>query len=113
MARLIQFDIGTSIPVVIEKWTQGKNASGSNSDVFVSSFTAYANVDNTSSLRVYENGGLKQSNTFEMIVRKKALDARDLNVLWKVKYQGRRHTITNKVCINKAASDFLLTVESK
>lgn len=113
MARLKQFDIGTSIPVVIEKWRQGKNASGSNVPVYVSQFTAYANVDNLSSLRVVEGGQIKQAETFEMIVRKKNLDAREVNVTWKVKYQGKRLTVKNKVCINKAASDFLLTVESK
>lgn len=113
MARLKQFNIGNSFPVVIEKWAQMKNAQGSLTDTLVKSFTAYANVDQLSSLRVFENGGLKQSETFEMIVRKKALDARDVNVTWKVKYQGNRHAIVNKVCINKAASDFLLTVSHK
>lgn len=113
MVRLKAFNIGTSFPVVIEKWQQMKNGTGSLTDVYVRDFTAYANVDNTSSLRVFENGGLKQSETFEMIVRNKALDARDVNILWKVKYQGRRHTIINKVCINKASSDFLLTVSHK
>lgn len=113
MARLKFFDIGTSQPIVIEKWTQGKKASGSLGDVFEQSYTAYANVDNISSLRVFENGGLKQAETFEMIVRKKVLDARDVNVKWKVKYQGKRHAIKDKVCINKRNSDFLLVVETK
>lgn len=110
MASLKQFNIGTSFPVVIEKWTQAKDADGNNTDVHVTSFTAYANVDNKSSLRVYDGGQLKQAETFEMIVRKKNLDAREVNVLWKVKYQGKRHTIKDKVCINKQSSDFLLIV---
>lgn len=110
MARLKEFNIGTSFPVVVEKWTQTKKASGSLGDTYIRDFTAYANVDNKSSLRVFEGGQLKQSETFEMIVRNKALDARDVNVLWKIKYQGKRHTIKDKVCINKASSDFLLTV---
>jgi SPP1 family predicted phage head-tail adaptor len=113
MARLKQFDIGTSQCVVIEKWTQTKDARGNNTDVFVQQFTAYANVDNLSSLRVFDNGQLKQADTFEMIVRKKQLDGRDINVLWKVKYQGKRHAVVNKVCLNKATSDFLLVVISK
>lgn len=107
----LKFDIGSSFPVVIEKWTQGKDGNGNNTDVYITSFTAYANVDNKSSLRVYDGGQLKQAETFEMVVRKKNLDARDVNVLWKVKYQGKRHTIKNKVCINKVSSDFLLTVQ--
>jgi head-tail adaptor len=110
MARLKQFDIGTSIPVVVEKWQQGKNDKGSNTEIYVSSFTAYANVDNLSSLRVFEDGQLKQAETFEMIVRKRNLKPNDVNVLWKVKFYGKRHTVTNKVSLNKANTDFLLTV---
>lgn len=110
MARLTKFNIGTSFPVKLEQWTQTKKASGSLGDTYIRDYTAYANVDNLSSLRIYEGGQLKQKETFEMIVRNKALDANDVNVLWKVKYQGKRHTVSNKVCINKASSDFLLTV---
>jgi head-tail adaptor len=99
--------------VVIEKWTQGKNDKGSNTDVYVSQFTAYANVDNLSSLRVFEGGHLKQAETFEMIVRKRNSKPNDINVLWKVKFFGKRHTVTNKVSLNKANTDFLLTVEVK
>ena len=110
MARLKEFNIGTSFPVKLEQWVQTKKASGSLGDVHVRDYTAYANVDHKSSLRVYEGGQLKQAETFEMIVRNKALNGRDVDVVWKVKYQGKRHTVKDKVCINKASSDFLLIV---
>lgn len=112
MARLKAFNIGTSFPIKIEEWIQTKNASGSLGDVHVRDYTAYANVDNISSLRVYEKG-LKEDETFEMIVRNKALDGRNVNALWKVKYQGKRLTVKDKVCINKTAGDFLLIVRTK
>lgn len=113
MARLKQFDIGDSHPVVLEKWQQMKNAAGSLTDVLVTRYSVYASMDSLSNTRVFENGQLKMASTFDMIVRKKNLDARDVGVQWKVVFQGRRHTVVNKVCLNKAHSDFLLTVESK
>ena len=113
MAHLKQFDIGTSECVILEKWTQGKDANGNNTDTLVQRYTAYANIDNLSGSRVLESGQLKMSTSFDMIVRKKMLSANDVRVTWKVVYKGKRHTIKNKVCVNKINSDFLLTVDVK
>lgn len=114
MARLIQFDIGSSFPIKIEKWQQMKNGTGSLTDTLVQEFTAYANeVDGSNSIRTYESGKLKTDNRSKLVVRKKNLDARDMNVLWKVVYKGKRFSVAGIECINKASSDFLLTVESK
>lgn len=109
----VKFNIGSSIPVRLEKWTQAKNGSGSNSDVLVTSFTCYANVDNVSGSRVFEGGQLKERQDFDIVVRNKALEGNDVNVLWKVVFRGRRHTVLSKKVLNLKQSDFMLTLAHK
>jgi hypothetical protein len=109
----LRFDIGSSVPVKLEKWQQMKNGAGSLTDTLVSSYGAYANIDNVRTSRSYENNQTKQSERYDIVVRKKILEGQDVSVQWKVVFRGKRHSVVAKKILNKRMCDFLLTIEAK
>jgi len=103
----LKFNIGTSKPIVLEKWQQGKNASGSTTDTLVTRITAYANIERTGGVRDYDRQ-IKEVNTFRVIARQRGLA---VDCLWKIVYKGKRHTVLSKECIDERSFDYLLIVK--
>lgn len=102
--------IGRSKPIKLEKWTQGKNASGSLGDTFVQSWTVYAEVEKTGGSRSYEGFQTKMPDIYRMRIRKNDLD---VNGLYKVVYRGKRHTVLSIDRENEKDFYYILNVEVK
>jgi hypothetical protein len=100
-------------PIILEKWTQGKNPTGSLADTLVQRYTAYAEItqrDLAQDGRVYENFQTKVSQVYYIKLRSIHLQ---VDALWKVVYRGRRLTVLSKKRVEEKDFYYTLTVECK
>jgi head-tail adaptor len=105
--------IGTMKPIVLEKWQQMKNASGSLTDTVVQTYTVYAEVENrdlTQDGRTYDHSQTKVQQVYKMKVRSIQLKA---DALWKVIYRGKRLTVLSVKRVDEKDFWYSLTVECK
>lgn len=105
--------IGRTKPIVLEKWQQMKNASGSLTDTLVQRYPVYADIemrDLAQDGRVYENFQTKVQTVYKMKIRSIQLQA---DALWKVVYRGKSLTVLSKKRVDEKDFYFVLTVESK
>jgi head-tail adaptor len=105
--------IGTMKPIVLEKWQQMKNASGSLTDTMVKTYTVYAEVETRDLVqdgRVYEHNQTKVQQVYKMKVRSIQLKA---DALWKVIYRGKRLTVLGVKRVDEKDFWYSLTVECK
>lgn len=107
-------------PIILEKYTQGKNASGSLTDTLTQRYSTWAEIERRELAqdgRVYENFQTKVSQVYKMKVRC-PIDSNgrrvfEVDALWKVVYKGKRHTVLSKKCVDEKDFYYQLTVEVK
>lgn len=102
--------IGDMMQVKLEKWTQSKGPTGSLDDTLVNSYPIWADVRKVSGSRNYTNSQTKERDRIEIKIWWKS--AFDINALWKVVYDGRRHTVQSVEKINEKRFKYLLIIES-
>jgi head-tail adaptor len=103
--------IGQWLPIKIEKWTQGKNAAGSNAETYIQGWTVHADVVKQSQLsygRSYERGQTKLTDSYKMRIRKSGID---IKALYKVVFKGKRFTVTSIDEVDKFYIE--ITLEAK
>lgn len=102
--------IGGQRKIIIEKWTQAKNDTGSLTDTLVERHFLWAEVSKTSESRQYSGNQVQQFSSFTFKVRFRSDWA--LNDLWKVVYQGKRFTVQQIDNINERSFNWLITAKS-
>jgi head-tail adaptor len=110
---MVSMSIGTMKPIVLEKWQQMKNASGSLTDTLVQGYTVYADVETRNLVqdgRTYDHNQTKVQQVYKMKVRSIQLKA---DALWKVIYRGKRLTVLSVVPVDEKNFWYSLTVECK
>lgn len=112
--------IGTSKPIVLEKWQQSKKTGGSLGDTLIQRYTAYAEIEKREYAqdgRQYQNSQTKESEVYKMKLRcpidSNGRPALEVDALWKVVYKGKRHTVLSKKRISEKNFYYQLTVEVK
>ena len=102
--------IGNSRRIALEEWRQTRADNGNMVDEKVSTSHVYAEVVKKGGRRSFEQSQLKQEDTYQMKVR---MNNMDINALWKVVYQGKKHTVQSIERIGEKRFNYLLTVSIK
>jgi head-tail adaptor len=102
--------IGDTKPIILEKGTQAKKASGSLGDTLVTRNTLYAEIKRSGGSRSFEQSQIKMADVYKMKVRHSGID---IDGTYKVVYRGRRNTVLSVEPINEGRFNYLLTVENK
>lgn len=103
--------IGSMRKIVLERWTQAKNATGSLEDTLTTRYPIYADIRDRGGSRSYEDYQTKLSSAKEIRIYYR--DPFDITAQWKVVFDGRRYTVSDVQKVNEAKFNYLLLIDTK
>jgi SPP1 family predicted phage head-tail adaptor len=103
--------IGKMKQVVLEKYQSGKTGTGSTAAVLDAAYPIWASVSNRGGGRSYPAHQTQLQDTIQFRIYWKLVF--DVNAVWKIVYDGRRHNITSIEKVNENKFNYLITAESK
>jgi len=103
--------IGNRKPVQVEAYKSEQNASGSNIEAVQYRANTWAEVDNPSGFRAYQNGQTQLGSTKSFLIRFRFDRFPDCN--WRIKYNNKLWTVTEIQRVDEKKFYYRLTASAK